>query len=121
VAARRILVVDDEALVGDTLRGLLTADGYKVEVATGGSEALAAFEHGPFDLVITDYVMPEMKGDQLACEIKTRVRGQKIVLLTGLEEKLNSSHCPFPVELVMAKPFDLPQFLQAINNLLGSQ
>jgi CheY-like chemotaxis protein len=120
-SGRRILVVDDEALVADTLKGLLAEEGFKVEVVTGGLEALAALERSAFDVVITDYLMPGLNGDQLAHEIKTRVRGQKIVLLTGLEEKLNSSHYPLPVELVMAKPFNLQQFLHAINTLLGQQ
>src|SRR5208283_3044388 len=69
---RHILVVDDEPLVRQTVQMLLEDDGYIVDEAGSGAEALALFEPGKFDMVFTDYFMPEMKGDQLAAAIKRR-------------------------------------------------
>src|ERR1041385_3183866 len=59
--SRRILVVDDEPLIRQTVEMLLHCDGHVVVNAAGGSEALAMFEPGKFDLVFTDYFMPAMK------------------------------------------------------------
>src|SRR5206468_12229838 len=55
---RRILVVDDEPFVCDALKMMLTFDGHIVETASNGKEALAMFEVGKFDLIITDFAMP---------------------------------------------------------------
>src|SRR5437870_372298 len=70
----RILVVDDEPFVCDAVKMMLNFDGHVVETASNGKEALALFEKGKFDLVITDFAMPSMKGDELAAEIKARAR-----------------------------------------------
>ena len=70
---RRILVVDDEPLVCDAVKMMLDFDGHLVKTAGNGKEALAIFEQEPFDLVITDFEMPAMKGDELAAAIKARV------------------------------------------------
>ena len=69
---RRILVVDDECLVRDSLRMVLEFTGHSVEVTANGEEALALLQKSFFDLIITDYEMPGMKGDQLAAVIKAR-------------------------------------------------
>ncbi|MBT8342349.1 MAG: PAS domain S-box protein, partial [Desulfatitalea sp.] len=64
----RLLLVDDEIFQTDMLKHMLGLLGYKVHVCNSSSEALALFEHDPadFDLVITDMVMPELTGDELA-------------------------------------------------------
>ena len=91
---RHILVVDDEPLVRQSVQLLLQDDGYLVDEAKSGAEALALFEPGKFDMIFTDYLMPEMKGDQLAAAIKRRSPKQAIVMLTAFPEKLTSSDCP---------------------------
>ena len=62
---RRILVVDDEPLVCDAVKMMLEFDGHVVETAPNGKDALALLERSKFDLVITDFEMPMMKGDEL--------------------------------------------------------
>jgi CheY-like chemotaxis protein len=63
---RRILVVDDEPFVCDAVKMMLAFDGHSVETASSAKDALALFEKSKFDLVITDFAMPAMKGDELA-------------------------------------------------------
>src|SRR5436189_6277296 len=72
---RRILVVDDEPFVCDAVKMMLTFDGHIVETASNGKDALEMFAKGKFDLVITDFAMPNMKGDELAATIKARAPG----------------------------------------------
>jgi len=103
---RRILVVDDEPFVCDAVKMMLTFDGHIVETASNGKEALAMFEVGKFDLVITDFAMPNMKGDELAATIKARSPKQPVVMITAYAEMLASSGNPLPgVDFVISKPF----------------
>src|SRR6266576_671357 len=91
---RRILVVDDEPFVCDAVKMMLAFDGHDVLTANNGKEALALFEKGKFDLVITDFAMPGMKGDELAVAIKARSPGQPVVMITAYAEMLQSSGKP---------------------------
>jgi CheY-like chemotaxis protein len=112
---RHILVVDDEPLVCQTVQILLEPEGYVVDGAKSGAEALALFEPGKFDMVFTDYLMPEMKGDQLAAAIKRRAPKQPIVMLTAYPEKLQSSDCPLGgVDSFICKPFEAETLRTAI-------
>ena len=112
---KKILVVDDEPLVRRTVQILLEGDGFIVEEAQSGTEALALFEPGKFDMIFTDYLMPEMKGDQLAAAIKKRSPKQPVVMLTAFPEKLQCSDCPLGgVDSIICKPFELGTLLSAI-------
>jgi CheY-like chemotaxis protein len=61
----RILVVDDEAEFREALQELLSREGYSIQQASGGKEALSLLSLSSFDLIITDLFMPEMKGIEL--------------------------------------------------------
>ena len=112
---KHILIVDDEPLVCRSVQILLEAEGYIVEQAQNGAEALAMFEPNKFDMVFTDYLMPEMKGDKLAAAIKRISPKQAIVMITAFPEKLQSSDCPLGgVDCFICKPFDLNNLQTAI-------
>jgi CheY-like chemotaxis protein len=112
---RRILVVDDEPLVCDAVKMMLDFDGHLVKTASNGKEALAMFNEGEFDLVITDYEMPAMKGDELAAAIKARAPKQPVVMITAYAEMLQASGNPLTgVDLIISKPFLLENLREAI-------
>ncbi len=116
--ARRILVVDDDPLVCDSIRQALEIDHHSVEMATSGPEGLTAFQKGKFDLVILDYEMPRMKGDKLAAAIKALAPQQPIIMITAYSESLRlTGNFPLPVDLVIGKPFNLQQFLKTVRDL----
>jgi len=79
----RILVVDDDLGVCLSLRDLLTQAGCAVTVATGGREALARLAEGPFDLVLSDVVMPDLDGHALFMEVRERHPEIPVVLMTA--------------------------------------
>ena len=113
---RHILVVDDEPLVRYTVHMLLEDDGYIVDEAGSGDEALALFEPGKFDMVFTDYCMPGMKGDQLAAAIKKRSPKQPVVMITAFPEKLTCSDCPLGgIDSFICKPFEVETLRSAIT------
>ena len=112
---RRILVVDDEPFVCDAVKMMLNFDGHEVDIAANGKDALAMFEQGKYDLVITDFAMPAMKGDELAAAIKARAPQQPVVLITAYAEMLQSSGNTLPgVDFVISKPFLLENLREAI-------
>ena len=113
--SKRILVVDDEPFVCYAVKMMLTFDGHEVQTANGGKEALALFEKHPFDVVITDFAMPVMKGDELAAAIKARVPNQPVIMITAYAEMLQSSEHPLPaVDYMISKPFLLDDLREAI-------
>src|SRR5260370_32119407 len=79
----RILVVDDDLGVCQSLRDLLTQEGCEVLVATGGREAIARLESSAVDLVLSDVVMPDLDGYQLFPEVSRRYPDLPVVLLTA--------------------------------------
>jgi CheY-like chemotaxis protein len=112
---KRILVVDDEPFVCDAVKMMLVFDGHEVQTAGSGKDALALFEAGKFDVVITDFAMPAMKGDELATLIKARAPQQPIVMITAYAEMLQASGNPLiGVDAVISKPFLLENLREAI-------
>lgn len=111
----RILVVDDEPDVGDTVKMFLNLDGHEVETSNSSQEALTRFESGRFDLVFTDFAMPGMNGHQLAAAIKAVAPDQPIIMITGHAGTL----LPSPdVDFVVGKPFLLDHLREAIAKVM---
>ena len=79
----RILVVDDERQVADTLAEYLNTLGYEAVPAYNGTEGLSRFTAGDFQLVITDLVMPEMGGMELLHAIRKLNSDVSVIVLTG--------------------------------------
>lgn len=113
---RHILVVDDEPMVRLTVHMLLEDDGYIVEEAESGPQALAMFEPGKFDMIFTDYCMPDMRGDELAASIKRRAPKQPVVIITAFLEKLQCSIDALGgVDSIICKPFEVETLRTAIQ------
>jgi CheY-like chemotaxis protein len=119
---RRILVVDDEPFVCDAVKMMLNFDGHVVETASNGKDALAMLDKEKFDVVITDFAMPAMKGDELAATIKARTPEQPVVMITAYAEMLKSSGNPLKgVDFVISKPFLLENLREAISKVTPAQ
>jgi CheY-like chemotaxis protein len=112
VAPCHILVVDDEPLVCEAVRMLLSLDHHVVQTAGNAEEALALFEKGRFDIVMTDLVMPDMKGDVLALKIKAQDPKQPVVMITAHAESLPGM--PQGVDFLVSKPFFLANLREAV-------
>ena len=116
----QILVVDDEPTVCKAIQMMLKYYGHDVQTAGDGATALTLFEAGQFDLVITDYLMPEMKGDQLVSHIKKGRPGQRIIMVTAFAEDFLSYGKPTGgVDFVLNKPFSLEELRTAIAKVMG--
>ena len=115
-AKKKILVVDDEPLVCEAIGMMLSFDGHEVVTAGSGREALALFEQDTFDLVTTDYTMPEMKGDELARALKVRLPGQPVIMITAHAEMFKDDVVAMSgVDQLVSKPFKLSELRDAVQ------
>lgn len=104
---KHILVVDDEPLVSESIKLLLEDDDYIVHQVESGYLALAMFAEGRYDMIFTDYCMPEMRGDKFAAAIKRMCPTQPVVMITAFPEKFQSSaNALGGVDSFICKPFD---------------
>jgi CheY-like chemotaxis protein len=117
IFGKRILLADDEPAVRDAIRLLLRFDRHIVSEARNASEALALYSQEPFDLVITDFEMPGMKGNELAARIKRLAPGQRILMITAYAEKLGDFNNP--VDALLNKPFTFADLRDTISRLLS--
>jgi CheY-like chemotaxis protein len=118
IPAKRILVVDDDPLVCDSVRMMLAHDGHAVEMAMNGQEALQCFVKGKFDLVLIDYAMPGMRGDELALAIRAQAPDQAIAMITAHAELMESPAHPLAGKVfVIAKPFMLEELREVMVKL----
>ncbi|MEE9230883.1 MAG: sigma-54 dependent transcriptional regulator [Acidobacteriota bacterium] len=83
MAGERILIVDDEAGVRSSLRGVLLDEGYKVEVAESGEQCLEAYERKPCDAVLLDVWLPKMDGLETLRELRQRGMDAAVVMMSG--------------------------------------
>lgn len=98
---------------------MLAFDGHAVKTTNNAREALTVLETEKFDLVITDFAMPQMKGDELAVAIKKMIPGQPVIMITAYAEMLQSSGNSLPgVDFLIGKPFLLENLREAIAKVL---
>jgi two-component system, cell cycle sensor histidine kinase and response regulator CckA len=115
----RILLVDDDPGVSLVAERLLQRGGYEVACASDGTRALALMERQTFDLLITDVVMPEMSGSQLAREAVSRHGPMPILFISGypdddvLTEEIAASYARF-----LPKPFTRVRLLRSVRDVL---
>jgi len=115
----RVLLVDDDTLVRDSVRRMLEFDRHKVTAVGSAAEALKLCDTETFDLIVLDYIMPVMKGDKLAEALKGRFPNLPIIMITADAEKLDeTAERPAGVDILMAKPFQLSDLRDAVNKLM---
>ena len=78
-----VLIVDDEAVIRESLQTLLEFEGYTVEVAGDGTEGLARIAEQPFDLVLLDFAMPDRNGIEVLREIRERDAELPVIMITA--------------------------------------
>jgi CheY-like chemotaxis protein len=112
----KILVVDDEALIRESIKITLRGQGYELHSASNGEEALAKCLATEFDLVLTDYSMPGMKGQELAETLKKHTNTKLVLMLTAAPPTE-----PQPwVDHLLLKPFNPQMFRLLIADFLSA-
>lgn len=121
---RRVLVIDDEDLVRDTLRRALETAGIEVVVATDGREGLRAYLANPTDVVVTDILMPEKEGIETIIELKRQHPDVKIVAISGGDRTGNTDFLKMAgllgADRILQKPFRPKELLATIEDLFAA-
>ena len=113
----RILVIDDEPLVVETLAGLLQQAGHSVETALTGSAGIERYRQRRFDCVVTDLLMPGLNGLTVGRAIKDQDPGAYVVLLTAQAEQLDAKQTEAAgVDRVFTKPVGREQLLSIFES-----
>jgi DNA-binding NtrC family response regulator len=120
LAPQRILVIDDEPGIRETLVHLLRALGFEVAEADGGCAGLASLAERPVDLVLTDLGMPDMNGWDVARAVKARSSRVPVVLVTGWGDDDPAPGADHSlVAAVLSKPFRVQDIVRVVAQALG--
>jgi signal transduction histidine kinase/ActR/RegA family two-component response regulator len=115
----RVLVVDDESDVCDSLAAMVAALGHGVGKAAGGAAALQVLQDTPYDVVVTDLGMAEMNGLELAARVTTARPATAVVLVTAWGVDFGAT-LPESISTVVAKPATLRSLQQALSGAVAS-
>ncbi len=117
---QNILLVDDEDMIVEMFQLMLERDGYNVTACTSSVQALDIFGKNPenFDLVISDFTMPEMTGLELAENINSIRKDIPFILNSGYSENLTDEiQEKFNIQKVLTKPLIAHDLINAINEI----
>ena len=118
----KILIIEDEILLANSLKELLSKKGFEVEICHDGEEGTDYALLGIYDLLILDVMMPKMDGYQVARQVRAQRCATPILMLTaksGLEDRIAGLNAG--ADYYLTKPFDSRELLACINALLRRQ
>lgn len=118
----KILIIEDEVLLAQSLQTLLEAKGFTVEMAYDGITGEAYAELGIYDLLISDVILPGLNGCELARNIRAKHCGTPLLMLTAkssLEDRIEVLNAG--ADYYLTKPFDYRELLACIHALLRRQ
>ena len=122
---RKILIMDDDEQLLPALVRSVELAGFAVASALNGREGQRLLDKRPFDLAVTDLIMPEKEGMETISYIKKNFPAMKIIAISGGGRIGPETYLPAAKELgadkVLAKPFPMDVLISAIKELLGEE
>jgi two-component system, cell cycle response regulator CpdR len=115
----RILLAEDDEVMRSYLTRALERSGYHVSSASTGREALELVESGTFDLLLTDIVMPEMDGIELAQRAQALTPAPKVMFITGFAAVALQASDSVPDARLLSKPFHLKDLVRQVDQLFA--
>ena len=115
----RILLAEDDDVMREYLARALEKSGYSVASVDRGTAALPLLEAERFDLLLTDIVMPEMDGIELAQRAAQLAPGMRVMFITGFAAVALKTGASHPNARVLSKPFHLRDLVLEVDRLFG--
>ena len=118
-----VLLVEDEEGVRRLIATILEQHGYRVLVAPDPEEALRMYEQcaDRIDLLISDVVMPRMRGPELAAHLRERQPEMNVLFISGYTDPLIANQVVSAASHFLQKPFAVDALVRAVNEALGSR
>jgi DNA-binding NtrC family response regulator len=123
VEGRRILIIEDEKVVADTLAQILAASGYETRVAYSAEHATEIVSHWTPQLAIVDVILPKMDGIELALLLRGNVPGCRVLLFSGqpsVEAMIQKARSEGHEFEILAKPVHPAVMLEAVSSMLAA-
>lgn len=111
----RILLAEDEQAMREYLARALERSGYDVVAVDGGTAAAPLLEQEHFDLLLTDIVMPEMDGIELARHCNRVSPGTEVIFITGFSGVALRASASMPSAKILSKPFHLKDLVLEVE------
>ncbi len=118
----KILIIEDEPLLSDSLRSLLNAHGYDTDAAFDGETGLEYALLGIYDLIILDVMLPAMSGCEVAKRLRSAKKGMPILMLTArtsLDDRIEGLNCG--ADYYLGKPFDTRELLASADSFTDEE
>jgi DNA-binding NtrC family response regulator len=121
-AQKRVLVVDDDELIATTLAMILRSGGFHAVAAYGGQHALELLQSGSFDLLLSDVMMPQLTGIELAIRATKGLHVQSVLLVSGVsgtaDLMANARKLGYNFE-ILAKPMHPTEVIDNIHRVFN--
>ena len=117
----RILLAEDDQVMREYLTRALERSGHAVSAVDRGTAAIPLLESEPFDLLLTDIVMPEMDGIELAQKVADLAPDMRVMFITGFAAVTLRAGKQMPQARVLSKPFHLRDLVLEVDRLFESE
>lgn len=117
---KRVLMIEDDEKLRSAYQSILQDEGYTVEIATTGNQALDKAEKTEFHLVILDVKLPDIMGDDVAKGIRARDEKVPIIMITGyptIQESIDALE--FGIHEILIKPVGISELLRTAQDALS--
>jgi DNA-binding response OmpR family regulator len=117
-----VLIIDDDRIIRELLHNILSKKGYKTYMAEDGLSGLRTARKGDIDLILLDWMMPDMNGLEVLKRLKKgyKTKNVPVIMLTAKDSRCDVDQAVFlGVVDYIAKPFDLSTIDQTIKEKLG--
>jgi len=122
IMEKRILIIDDEALVRNYVRRALASRGWSVTEMDNGAAALELLRRETFDVVICDLKMPDMRGEEVVKRVREGLPAVKIIVITGSVSNITSPIVPgVNVDGFLIKPFGIDEIRDLAEKVLKTE
>jgi DNA-binding response OmpR family regulator len=116
---KRILLVDDDETIVTPFQLILESEGYQIDVATTGRQALEKMGEGEYHVVILDIKLPDMLGTEVARKIKMKKEDVNLIVITGYPNLTDSIETiDYGINDILLKPIDPDELLRTIEETI---
>jgi CheY-like chemotaxis protein len=123
--SRKILVAEDSRVLGDVIQFNLQRAGFEVTLARNGNDAMRLLESEPFSMLVTDYEMPGLNGEQICDRVRNELHldSLRVVMCSAKGHELDREalKAKFSLEAILFKPFSIRDLMSLLENLVSAE